>query len=177
MASLVLFDAARNVHVLAPTVSAAEAAATAEAERKQQETRQKEAKAEEEAKLKFLQDFFKAIWAGKDISTYVTDDATFAPPGTELPMAAFADMCKGYAKAWPSWDSKVWAAKKNTATAKDSAGSTNTGQSTWTVQTQQVVGKMSGDVPAMGPFPAVGIGDAPAEAKSIACVLPTEVGQ
>ena len=170
LASLVLFDAARNVHVLAPTVSAVEAAAAAEAAKKAEEEAEKVAQEAAKTRLKFLQDFFKAIWSGKDISSYVTDDAVFAPPGAELPMAAFADMCKAYKQAWPSWECKVWDVVDN----KDGTADT---LPTWTVHTQQVVGKMTGDVAEIGPFPAVGIGDAPAEAKSIACVLPTEIGQ
>lgn len=65
--------------------------------------------------------------------------------------------------AFPDWESKVHSVTMIT-------------DGTATVITQQCCGKMKADMVAMGPFPAVALADAPAEAKSTNCTLPCQVG-
>lgn len=107
--------------------------------------------------------FNDAVWNGQDIQEYVTDDATFAPPGIELPMAAFAGMCLGYKMAFPDWTPKVFAFTKNE-------------DGTYRVETQQCAGMLKASVPAIGPFPAVQYRTTPPMAKLKPLILPTEIG-
>jgi hypothetical protein len=115
-------------------------------------------------KLEFLREFFAAVKAGDDLWQYTTDECVFAPPGIELPIADFQHMMQEFMMAFPTWDPLVH-------------DCTDNGDGTYTVETQQVVGLCTGDLPAVGPFPAVAYSSAPAHAKANACVLPTEVGQ
>ena len=88
----------------------------------------------------------------------------FAPPGVELPMTAFADMCKDYRGCFPKWASKVHAIEDN-------------GDGTFSVQTQKFLGTVTGDIPAIGPFPAVAFADMPEPCKTTDIILPIEIGQ
>jgi hypothetical protein len=51
-------------------------------------------------------------------------------------------------------------------------GVTDNADGTTTAITQQKVGKMQGDLPAMGPFPAVILAEASDQSKYTECILP-----
>ena len=92
------------------------------------------------------------------------DDATFNPPGAPpMPVGALLGLMKGVKDAFPDWRPVVM------EVVEYADGSC-------TVLTQQKIGAMKGDLPAMGPFPAVKLDSVPEAAKTTAAVLPVEVG-
>ena len=90
----------------------------------------------------------------------------FGPPGAPpLPIDAMLAYCgQGMAVACPDWKSLCLGIEKNE-------------DGTYTVLTQQVIGAMKADLPAIEgfPFPAVAVAEIPEEAK-IEVTLPVEVG-
>ena len=90
----------------------------------------------------------------------------FGPPGAPpLPIDAMLAYCgQGMAVACPDWKSLCLGIEKNE-------------DGTYTVLTQQVLGAMKADLPAVEgfPFPAVAVTEIPEEAK-IEVTLPVEVG-
>ena len=90
----------------------------------------------------------------------------FGPPGAPpLPIDAMLAYCgQGMAVACPDWKSLCLGIAKNE-------------DGTYTVLTQQVIGAMKADLPAIEgfPFPAVAVAEIPEEAK-IEMTLPVEVG-
>ena len=90
----------------------------------------------------------------------------FGPPGAPpLPIDAMLAYCgQGMAVACPDWKSLCLGIEKNE-------------DGTYTVLTQQVIGAMKADLPAIEgfPFPAVAVAEIPEEAK-IEMTLPVEVG-
>ena len=90
----------------------------------------------------------------------------FGPPGAPpLPIDAMLGICgTGMAVAFPDWKSLCLGIAKNE-------------DGTYTVLTQQVLGAMKADLPAIEgfPFPAVAVAEIPEEAK-IEMTLPVEVG-
>ena len=90
----------------------------------------------------------------------------FGPPGAPpLPVdAMLAISAKGMGVAFPDWKSLCLGIEKNE-------------DGTYTVLTQQVLGAMKADLPAVEgfPFPAVAVAEIPEEAK-IEVTLPVEVG-
>ena len=90
----------------------------------------------------------------------------FGPPGAPpLPIDAMLAYCgQGMAVACPDWKSLCLGIEKNE-------------DGTYTVLTQQVLGAMKADLPAVEgfPFPAVAVAEIPEEAK-IEMTLPVEVG-
>ena len=90
----------------------------------------------------------------------------FGPPGAPpLPIDAMLAYCgQGMAVACPDWKSLCLGIEKNE-------------DGTYTVLTQQVLGAMKADLPAVEgfPFPAVAVAEIPEEAK-IEVTLPVEVG-
>ena len=90
----------------------------------------------------------------------------FGPPGAPpLPIDAMLAYCgQGMVVACPDWKSLCLGIEKNE-------------DGTYTVLTQQVLGAMKADLPAVEgfPFPAVAVGEIPEEAK-IEVTLPVEVG-
>ena len=90
----------------------------------------------------------------------------FGPPGAPpLPIDAMLAYCgQGMAVACPDWKSLCLGIEKNE-------------DGTYTVLTQQVLGAMKADLPAIEgfPFPAVAVAEIPEEAK-IEMTLPVEVG-
>ena len=90
----------------------------------------------------------------------------FGPPGAPpLPVdAMLAISAKGMGVAFPDWKSLCLGIEKNE-------------DGTYTVLTQQVLGAMKADLPAIEgfPFPAVAVAEIPEEAK-IEMTLPVEVG-
>ena len=90
----------------------------------------------------------------------------FGPPGAPpLPIDALLGICgTGMAVAFPDWKRLCLGIAKNE-------------DGTYTVLTQQVIGAMKADLPALAgfPFPAVAVAEIPEEAK-IEMTLPVEVG-
>ena len=90
----------------------------------------------------------------------------FGPPGAPpLPIDAMLAYCgQGMAVACPDWKSLCLGIEKNE-------------DGTYTVLTQQVIGAMKADLPAIEgfPFPAVAVAEIPEDAK-IEMTLPVEVG-
>ena len=90
----------------------------------------------------------------------------FGPPGAPpLPIDAMLAYCgQGMVVACPDWKSLCLGIEKNE-------------DGTYTVLTQQVLGAMKADLPAVEgfPFPAVAVAEIPEEAK-IEVTLPVEVG-
>ena len=90
----------------------------------------------------------------------------FGPPGAPpLPIDAMLAYCgQGMVVACPDWKSLCLGIEKNE-------------DGTYTVLTQQVLGAMKADLPAVEgfPFPAVAVAEIPEEAK-IEMTLPVEVG-
>lgn len=92
-------------------------------------------------------------FSGEESAAYATDDCLFNPPGAPpMPIADVLGMMAGSKQAFPRWESKFWGALKNA-------------DGTYTVLTQQCLGPMLGDFPAMGPFPAVPLEGRPAVCK------------
>ena len=90
----------------------------------------------------------------------------FGPPGAPpLPIDAMLGICKNMVGALPDWKSLCLGIEKNE-------------DGTYTVLTQQVLGAMKADLPAVEgfPFPAVAVAEIPEEAK-IEIVFPVEVGK
>ena len=87
------------------------------------------------------------------------------PPGAPpLPMDAMLGICAKMTVAFPDWKSLCLGITKND-------------DGTYSVLTQQVIGAMKADLPAIEgfPFPAVAVAEIPEEAK-IEMTLPVEVG-
>lgn len=94
-----------------------------------------------------------------------TDDCMFNPPGAPpMPMEAMMGMMAGMKSVWPDWTSRLCFIEAGPDA------------DTFIVGTQQVIGVMKGDFPAMGPFPAVAMADVPERCKKEALTLPVEVG-
>ena len=87
----------------------------------------------------------------------------FNPPGApSMPIGMVLDLMNGSKAAFPEWKSVTHGVSKNA-------------DGTYTVLTQQLIGPMKGDFPAMGPFPSVSVATAAAEAKED-LKWPVEVG-
>ena len=92
-----------------------------------------------------------------------TDDCMFNPPGAPpMPIGMVLDLMNGSKAAFPEWKSVTHGVSKNE-------------DGSYTVLTQQLIGPMKGDFPAMGPFPSVSVATAAAEAKED-LKWPVEVG-
>ena len=74
-----------------------------------------------------------------------------------------AGMMAGMKTTWPGWESKYWGATKNA-------------DGTYTVLTQQCLGPMKADFPAMGPFPEVKLDSVPEICKTEDLANPVEKG-
>ena len=87
---------------------------------------------------------------GDDCAEYATDDCLMNPPGAPpMPVAVMTGMMAGLrASCWPTWKSKFHGATKNA-------------DGTYNVLTQQCLGPMAADFPAMGPFPEVKLDSVP----------------
>ena len=70
-----------------------------------------------------------------------------------MPIGVMIGMMGGLKGTWPSWESKMLGVTKN----KDG---------TYSVLTQQVLGPMKADFPAMGPFPFVALSSVPEVMKT-----------
>lgn len=108
---------------------------------------------------------FASGWFDGTAANYATDDCTFNPPGAPpMPLDVMLGMMGPVKSAFPEWDARVISAVENA-------------DGTCTVVTQQCVGKMQADMPAMGAFPAVALADAPELAKTTEnAAFPREVG-
>ena len=97
--------------------------------------------------------------------TVTTADCTFNPPGAPaMPMEAFAAMTNGCKACFPDWTSKL--CKVEEGPTPDTA----------ICMTQQLMGCMKGDFPAMGPMPAVAMSEVPERCKTEELTLVVEVG-
>ena len=98
------------------------------------------------------------------LTAFCTENALFNPPGAPpMPIHALATMAGSIKQAFPQWKSVLLEYKEN---ADGSA----------TILTQQQLGPMEKDLPAMGPYPAVSLKEASTRAKENANVFPIEVG-
>lgn len=94
-----------------------------------------------------------------------TAETMFNPPGAPpMSMEVFAGMMAGMKGTWPDWTSRLCFVELGPE------------PDTYIVGTQQCIGVMKADFPAMGPFPAVAMADVPARCKTDALTLPVEVG-
>ena len=115
-------------------------------------------------KVFLMQNFVNSMAATLDADKYCTDKAMFNPPGAPpMPIKTMVGMMKAIKAAFPQWRSLM-------------LGYTENKDGTATVLTQQVLGPMKHDLPAMGPFPPVRLRDAPRHAKETNWVFPVEVG-
>ena len=97
--------------------------------------------------------------------TVTTADCTFNPPGAPaMPMDAFQQMTNGCKACFPDWTSKL--CKVEEGPTPDTA----------ICMTQQLMGCMKGDFPAMGPMPAVAMSEVPERCKTEELTLVVEVG-
>ena len=97
-------------------------------------------------------------------AAYASEDCIFNPPGAPaMPLGDVLGMMGAMKKAFPDWHSVVSSCVEN-------------GDGTVTAITQQCIGTMQADLPAMGPFPAVNLADAPARCKATSAALPREIG-
>ena len=103
---------------------------------------------------------------GDDCAEYATDDCLMNPPGAPpMPVAVMTGMMAGLrASCWPTWKSKFHGATKNA-------------DGTYNVLTQQCLGPMAADFPAMGPFPEVKLDSVPEIMKTEDLCNPVEVGK
>jgi hypothetical protein len=100
-----------------------------------------------------------------------TEDAVFLVPGAPAPMpvAMVAGMC-GAMQAAMTWDNST---KFEIETAEIDAD----GNTVVAAKTQQRLGVMTADLPAIGPFPAVSLAEASDKCKETPCILPWEYGK
>ena len=103
---------------------------------------------------------------GDDCAEYATEDCLMNPPGAPpMPVAVMTGMMAGLrASCWPTWKSKFHGATKNA-------------DGTYNVLTQQCLGPMAADFPAMGPFPEVKLDSVPEIMKTEDLCNPVEVGK
>ena len=102
-------------------------------------------------------------WFDGGAEALSTADCMFNPPGAPpMPIGQFLGMCAGTKSAFPNWTSVCHGAKRN----KDGS---------YTILTQQCIGPMEADFPAMGPLPAVALSSVP-EIMKQDLKLPVEVG-
>lgn len=93
-----------------------------------------------------------------------TDDCLLNPPGAPaMPLAAMLGMMEACKVPFPNWCSKFYGAIKNA-------------DGTYSVLTQQCLGPMKADFPAMGPFPSVALDTVPEVMKTEDLANPVEVG-
>lgn len=101
---------------------------------------------------------------GNDVTDYCTPDCTLNPPGVPpMPMEAMKGMMAAMKVPFPNWESKFHGATKNP-------------DGTYAVLTQQCLGKMVTDWPALGPMPAVAFDKVPEIMKTEALANPIEMG-
>ncbi|CAD7930753.1 unnamed protein product [Amoebophrya sp. A25] len=100
--------------------------------------------------------------------TIVAEGFWFSPPGApQFPLETFCGMMGGYKTVFPDWTHAVGAV---TFVSEDET------TATYTMETQQRIGKMQADLPEMGPFPACTLEEALDRIKTQDTVLPFEVG-
>jgi len=93
------------------------------------------------------------------------EGCTFNPPGAPpMPMEAMAGMMTACKAVWPDWTSSLCFVE------------VGPDPDTFLVGTQQCMGVMKADFPAMGPFPAVAMADVHERCKTEPLTLPVEVG-
>ena len=99
-----------------------------------------------------------------DVASLGTEDCTLNPPGAPpTPIKEMMGMMEACRGPWPDWVSKFHGATKNA-------------DGTYSVLTQQCLGPMKGDFPAMGPFPFVALDSVPEVLKTEDLACPVEVG-
>ena len=100
-----------------------------------------------------------------DAAEFSTEEATMGPPGSPaMPTAAMLDVMKKCREAFPDWKSVVHGVE----------GPNEDGS--YTVYTQQVSGKMTGDLSLGAPFPDIPLKSAPKSVKKGGINFPVEVG-
>ena len=100
-----------------------------------------------------------------DAAEFSTEEATMGPPGSPaMPTAAMLDVMKKCREAFPDWKSVVHGVE----------GPNEDGS--YTMYTQQVSGKMTGDLSLGAPFPDVPLKSAPKSVKKGGINFPVEVG-
>mmetsp|Transcript_1443 Transcript_1443/g.3371 ORF Transcript_1443/g.3371 Transcript_1443/m.3371 type:complete len:388 (+) Transcript_1443:215-1378(+) len=93
-----------------------------------------------------------------------------SPPGApQFDVPKLCSMMSGYKEVWPDWVSKVDEQKIEFVSETDA-------QIVYKVWTQQRLGLMKADLPALEPFPACTLADAPARVKETETILPFESG-
>jgi len=131
----------------------AEEEARIEAERIAKEKAEREARFDE--KKAIVHGLVDAMNAG-GTPEGLADDFEFNPPGAPpMPWAVFSDMLTGARLAFPNW--KCRCVGVELVNEED--------EFTLTVLTQQSLGAMKGDFPAMGPFPFVALDSVPEVCK------------
>merc|ERR1719375_1579862 len=103
-------------------------------------------------------------FAGGESAALATEDCLMNPPGAPpMPMAQVVGMMEACKVTFPGWKSKFHGAVKNA-------------DGTYSVLTQQCLGPMKADFPAMGPFPFVALDSVPEVMKTEDLANPVEVG-
>jgi len=118
-------------------------------------------------KYQLMEKFCTGLFDGMEGKTasVATDDCMFAPPGTPpMPLHAVLGMFLVFKTVWPDWVSVFWGVEENE-------------DGTVICYTQQCMGKMQKDFPAMGPFPAVAMADCDARVLNTDVKLPVEFGR
>ncbi|CAD7931888.1 unnamed protein product [Amoebophrya sp. A120] len=99
-----------------------------------------------------------------------TEDAWMSPPGApKFSIEEMSGMLAGYKGTFPDWVSLCPADKITFVSETDT-------EVVYKVFTQQNIGLMKADLPAMGPFPACTMDEAPARPKETPTVMPFESG-
>ena len=107
---------------------------------------------------------FASGWFDGTAYHYATEGCSFNPPGADpMPLGVMMAMMRPLKSAFPDWEPKVISVVENP-------------DGSCTVVTQQCIGKMQADLPAMGPFPAVALADASEPAKAETASFPQEIG-
>ena len=115
-------------------------------------------------KVLLMKQFSTAMSSTLDADKYCTEKAMFNPPGAPpMPISTMIEMMKSIKQAFPEWKSVMLGYSENE-------------DGTATVLTQQQLGPMKGDLPAMGPFPAVLMSDVPDRCLNNPNVFPVEKG-
>lgn len=117
------------------------------------------------AKKYLLEKFMKGLWDGT-APRLCTEDCMFQVPGAPpMPIAVFCEIAGCAKQAFPDWKGAVLAVVEN----RDGSA---------TAHTQQLLGQMLGDFPAVGPFPAVALSSVdPLMRLAGPLALPVETGR
>jgi len=95
-----------------------------------------------------------------------TEDCTFQTPGAPpMPLKEFRGLISAFKASFPDW---TQAPIEYGTVAENADG-------TLKIYTQQIVGLLKADIPAVGPFPAVSLEDASERSKTKPMILPQEI--